>query len=155
MPCFSEKTFCYQYSQKIEVFCCHGIENIVRHLKILKSVWAKSISQKNYWLVARMILHFIFSQLKLFFPKTFFVPLPISKTLTASTIVGNFTCLEVVFKFKRRLGWVGGAKDFSDCTHFSFQVLSVSHLCSHLLDRHHVLDIILDQARGESFEHTH
>ena len=50
---------------------------------------------------------------------------------------------------------VGGAKDFSDCTHFSFQVLSVSHLCSHLLDRHHVLDIILDQARGESFEHTH
>ena len=83
------------------------------------------------------------------------MPLPISKTLTASTIVGNFTCLEVVFKFKRRLGWVGGAKDFSDCTHFSFQVLSVSHLCSHLLDRHHVLDIILDQARGESFEHTH
>ena len=112
MPCYTEKTFCYQYSQKIEVFCCHGIENIVRHLKILKSVWAKSISQKNYWLVARMILHFIFSQLKLFFPKTFFVPLPISKTLTASTIVGNFTCLEVVFKFKRRLGWVGGEKTF-------------------------------------------
>ena len=33
---------------------------------------------------------------------------------------------------------------------FSFtQVLPVSHLCAHLPHSHHVLDIILDQTRGE------
>ena len=39
---------------------------------------------------------------------------------------------------------------------FSFtQVLPVSHLCAHLPHSHHVLDIILDQTRGESFRDIH
>ena len=35
------------------------------------------------------------------------------------------------------------------------QVLPVSHLCTHLPHCHHVLDIILDQARGDSFKYSH
>ena len=69
----AEERLCYQYCQKIGALCCPGIENIV-HLKISKSVWALSISQKNYWLVARKILHFNFLQLKLFlFKLSFFL----------------------------------------------------------------------------------
>ena len=47
---------------------------------------------------------FQFLAIKTFSFQTFFVPRSSSKRLTF-TIAGNFTCLEVVFKFKRRLGW--------------------------------------------------
>ena len=104
---FSKKRLCYQYCQKIKLFCCHGIENIAPR-KISKSVWAVSISQKNYWLVTRIIIfHFSFLQLKLFLLKLSLCLFSLPKHLPPSspnTSSGNFTCLEVVFKFKRRLG---------------------------------------------------
>ena len=102
------KLLCYQYCQKIKLFCCHGIENIVPR-KISKSVWAVSISQKNYWLVTRIIIfHFSFLQLKLFLLKLSLCLFSLPKhppPSSPNTSSGNFTCLEVVFKFKRRLGW--------------------------------------------------
>ena len=106
---FSKKKDCViNIAKKIKLFCCHGIENIAPR-KISKSVWAVSISQKNYWLVTRIIIfHFSFLQLKLFLLKLSLCLFSLPKhppPSSPSTSSGNFTCLEVVFKFKRRLGW--------------------------------------------------
>ena len=157
---YAEERLCYQYCQKIGAFCCLGIENIV-HLKISKSVWALSISQKNYWLVARMILHFNFLQLKLSVSN--FLCASSSKTLTNLQHRRKFhmsgSCVQVqketgVGKHSYFGDKIGVTKLISWLNLFLYlQVLPVSHLCTHLPHCHHVLDIILDQARGDSFKY--